>query len=78
MLNHPDIATLLLQRGANAQYRQFGTGNVALHEAALNGNLECVQVIGFSKKKFQKSKFTMKVGGWVQVSLGFLLLVIMI
>ena len=44
MLNHPDIAALLLQRGANAQYRQFGTGNVALHEAAVNGNLECVQV----------------------------------
>ena len=44
MLNHPDVATLLLQRGANAQSRQRGTGNVALHEAAINGNLECIQV----------------------------------
>ena len=31
-------------------------------------------VRGFAKKeKFQKSEFTMEVGGWVQVSLGFFL-----
>ena len=44
MEDHSDIVTLLVQKGANAQYRHRGTGNVALHEAAAKGNLECVRV----------------------------------
>ena len=32
-----------------------------------------MRIRGFAKRnKFQKSEFTMEVGGWVQVSLGFL------
>jgi len=44
MEDHSDIVTLLVQKSANAQYRHRGTGNVALHEAAAKGNLECVRV----------------------------------
>lgn len=40
-----EIVHLLLNAGADPQCRHADTGNVALHEAAANGHVQCVKVI---------------------------------
>ena len=50
-------------------YKQCNSGNSTNQYAAKTAALGVVQ-----RKKFKKFEITMEVGGWVQVSIGILLL----
>ena len=46
-------------------------GNIMKNERKINAHVLYPELGALQRNFFQKSEFTMEVGGWVQVSLGF-------
>ena len=49
-------------------------GNIMENESKINAHVLYLELGALQRKQFQNSEFTMEVGGWVQVSLGYFFL----